>query len=251
MPALLAGGEGRSWRCGSAVFKRVDDVEQFEWIASVLAQLTTSTSIVVPRPVASSSGAWVVDGWTCAEYVDAEPHAGRWLDILTAGRVFHACLADLPRPAWMNHADDWWRHGDAVAWNGREPVGPEPYLTLLQRLLALREPVDLASQVVHGDLCGNVLFDHAGRPVVIDFSPYWRPAEWASAVVAIDAYEWEGAGPDALTWLDDIDPSCQLLLRAAVYRIATSAEVALAGGVDHRKLEVHTATVDALARLLG
>ena len=126
-----------------------------------------------------------------------------------------------------------------------------PYRTLLQRLIELRQPVDLASQVVHGDLCGNVLFDHADRPVIIDFSPYWRPVEWASAVVAVDAYEWEGAGPDALTWLVDIDPSGQLLLRAAIYRIATSAEVALARGVDQRKLEVHTATVDTLAELLG
>ncbi len=250
MPVLLAGGEGRSWRCGSAVLKRVDDAEQFLWSASVLSQLTTSSSIIVPRPVASSSGRWVVDGWTCTEYVDAHPHAGRWRDILAAGRTFHACLTGIARPGWMDSADDWWRHGDAVAWDGRAPVGPEPYLALLGRLLAFVRPVDLPSQVVHGDLCGNVLFDHAGRPVVIDFSPYWRPVEWASAIVAVDAFEWEGAGFEALTWLDNIDPSRQLLVRAALYRIATSAEVALAHGIDNRKLTIHAATVDTLAQLI-
>jgi len=33
--------------------------------------------------------------------------------------------------------------------------------------------------------------------------------------------------PRAPLWLDDVDPSRQLLVRAAIYRIATSAEIAL------------------------
>jgi len=151
----------------------------------------------------------------------------------------------------MDHADDWWRRGDAVAWDDRTPVGPEPYLALLERLLGLRRPVGSRSQLVHGDLCGNVLFDRADRAVIIDFSPYWRPAEWASAVVAVDAYEWEEAGPDALLWLDDVDPSRQLLVRAAIYRIATSAEIALVRGFNHQKYRVHAATVDGLSGLIG
>jgi uncharacterized protein (TIGR02569 family) len=250
-PVLLAGGEGRSWRCGDAVLKWVGGAPQFSWIASVLSEFVTPASIIVPRPVVARSGMWVADGWSCTEYVDAQPQRGRWQDIIAAGRSFHACLADLPRPPWMDDADDWWRRGDAVAWDGREPVGPEPYLELVHRLLALVRPIDLASQIVHGDLCGNVLFDPAGRPVVIDFSPYWRPLEFASAIVAIDAFEWEGAGPGALTWLDDVDPSHQLLLRAALYRIATSADIALADGVDPRKFTVDEATVDTLTQLLG
>lgn len=175
----------------------------------------------------------------------------RWLDIIRAGRVFHASLRVSTRPAWMDRADDWWRHGDAVAWQDRTPVGPAPYLRLLERLFALRRPLDCASQLVHGDLCGNVLFDRAGRAVVLDFSPYWRPVEWASAVVAIDAFEWEQAGPDALTWLDKVDPSRQLLVRAAIFRIATSAEVALVRGYSDQKYQVHAATVDALNDLIG
>jgi uncharacterized protein (TIGR02569 family) len=250
IPARLPGGEDNSWRCGSAVLKRVDDAEQFSWIATVLSQLTTPTSIVVPQPIRTGTGAWVADGWIGIEYVDARPHARSWHEIIAAGRTFHECLAPLERPAWMDNADDWWRRGDAVAWDDRAPSGPAPYRALVERLRGLRRPVNLASQVVHGDLCGNVLFDDSGRAVIIDFSPYWRPVEWASAVVAVDAYEWEDAGPIALTWVDDVDPARQLLVRAAIYRIATSAEVALVHGFDDRQYTVHAATVDALADLV-
>ena len=251
VPALLPGGESGSWRCSSAVLKRVDDTEQASWIAEVLSELTVPSSIVVPRPIAATDGAWVVEGWTCAQYVDASPQARRWHDIIEAGRTFHASLSAVRRPSWMDRVDDWWRHGDAVAWDDRTPVGPPPYLALLDRLLAFRRPVASTAQLVHGDLCGNVLFDRTDRAVIIDFSPYWRPVEWASAVVALDAYEWEDAGPHALTWLDDVDPSRQLLVRAAIYRIATSAEVALTRGFDDCKYHVHAETVDVLTTMAG
>jgi len=243
---FLAGGEGRTWRSGARVLKRVDSSEQAEWTSEVLAPLWTPPSIVVPRPIAASRGEWVVDGWTCQEYIDARRIPHRWTDIIDAGRVLHRCLAGVPRPAWMDRADDWWRRGDAVAWEGRTAVGPVPYLALLDRLFALRRPVASAAQIVHGDLCGNVLFDATGRPVLIDFSPYFRPSEWANAVVAIDAFEWEGAGPQALHWLDDVESSEQLLVRAAIFRIATSAEVAVVRGFDETQFRVHAATVAAI-----
>ena len=46
---------------------------------------------------------------------------------------------------------------------------------------------------MHGDLTGNVLFADDLAPAVIDFSPYWRPTGFASAIVVGDALLWEGA----------------------------------------------------------
>ncbi len=50
------------------------------------------------------------------------------------------------------------------------------------------------SQLIHGDLSGNVLFAAGLPPAIIDFSPYWRPVAYASAVVAVDGVLWFGAG---------------------------------------------------------
>jgi uncharacterized protein (TIGR02569 family) len=241
----LAGGEARSWRCGDVVLKPVDDAEQASWIAAVLTRIDTDV-VVVPRPVCGRDGSWVVDGWTATRWVDAHSRPGRWQDIIEAGRAFHASMAAVTRPGWMDRADDWWRRADAVAWGEREPEGDPELVELVARLGELRIPVQLPNQVVHGDLCGNVLFDARERPVVIDFSPYWRPLEWASAIVAVDAFEWEGAGPAALSWLGDHRDADQLLVRAAIFRIATSAEVAAVRGADASKLLVHRRTVEAI-----
>ncbi len=245
----LPGGEGRSWRSGGVVLKPADDLQQVGWISEIL-QAVAPSDVVVPRPVRARDQAWVVDGWCATEFVaDARHEPRRWPDIIEAGRAFHAALADVARPAWMDVADDSWRRGDQVAWASRESKGDARLVELVDRLRTHRRPLEQPEQIVHGDLCGNVLFDGRQRPVVIDFSPYWRPVEWASAVVAVDAYEWEGAGDEALHWLDAVPDGHQLLLRAAIYRIATSAEVAAVRGLDERKLDVHRATVDALERL--
>ena len=210
----LPGGEGRTWRCGALALRPVDDEEQASWTAAMLAGLELPNEIVVPRPVATAEGRWVSAGWTCTRYVDARHESGRWADILAAGRRFHSCLSGITRPVWMDRTSDWWRRADAVAWERRAPVGPNAYLEVLDRLFALRRPLELPAQVVHADLCGNVLFDGHGRAVILDVSAYWRPVEWASAVVSIDAFEWEAAGPSALSWLDGVDRSGQLLVRA-------------------------------------
>lgn len=55
------------------------------------------------------------------------------------------------------------------------------------RLTRLIRPVCGPSQLVHGDLSGNVLFAEGLAPAIIDFSPYWRPTSYADAIVVIDA----------------------------------------------------------------
>jgi uncharacterized protein (TIGR02569 family) len=84
-------------------------------------------------------------------------------------------------------------------------------------------PVRLPSQLVHGDMAGNVLFAAGQSPAVIDFSPYWRPPGYALAVAAVDLLVWSGAPPgilDELTGEPEID---QLLLRALVFRVVVES----------------------------
>jgi uncharacterized protein (TIGR02569 family) len=247
-PDHLPGGEGRSWRCGDVVLKPVRDADQAVWVAEVLVGINCDGRSV-PEPVRAGDGRWIVDGWSAMRWVDAQARPGRWVDIIRAGRRFHAQLSGVPRPAWMGRADDWWRRADRVAWEQRAAIGAPELVDLVEQLRQLLRPVLQPSQAVHADLCGNVMFDAADRPVIIDFSPYWRPVERASAVVAVDAFEWEGAGTGALHWLDDVPEGEQLLVRAAMFRLATSAEVAASHGLLAGTLDVHRRTVEHLERL--
>ena len=126
---------------------------------------------------------------------------------------FHAALAAVPRPdAIIDSRANPWATLDRVAWGERRYDG-------IDDLLGALEPVDDPSQLIHGDLTGNVLFHEKLPPAIIDFAPYWRPTEYATAIVATDAVLWEAA-PSEL--LDDVHP--QYILRALIYRGVTSIE---------------------------
>lgn len=117
----------------------------------------------------------------------------------------------MARPdAIIDGREDPWAIGDRFAWG--EASFPE-----LDDVLSALEPVDAPSQLIHGDLIGNVLFQDELPPAIVDFAPYWRPTEFASAVVVADALSWEGA-PDELAHV--VHP--QYLLRALVYRAVTT-----------------------------
>jgi hypothetical protein len=117
---LLSGGQGTSWRVGSAVFKPTDTgPATLAWYETVLRQLDGRSDFRVSPPLRSSSGELVVDGWTAWRYEAAES----------------------------------------------------------------LKPTDARSQLIHGDLTGNVLFfravtDHlAGRMDAAD--PYLPAFELA------------------------------------------------------------------------
>ena len=134
----------------------------------------------------------------------------RWDEIAEACRRLCAALADEPRPDLLDRRTDPWAEADRVAW-GERPV-PADAGARLRDLAAARRPVALPSQLVHGDLAGNVLLADGLPPLVLDLSPYWRPAAYALAVVVADGGpERLGSGPD---W-------AQLVLRARLFRAVT------------------------------
>jgi uncharacterized protein (TIGR02569 family) len=214
---------GRTWAVGDVVLKPVDDTVQHAWVSEVFESWPRDSGVRVPQPLRRSGGDLTAAGWA----------AHRWLDGETARagadptrfhetwRRFHAVTATLERPSFLDTRADPWSFGDRVAWEGMAPQGSPATLALLQRLLPRLKPVDLTDQVVHGDLGGNVLFAPGLPPAVIDWPPYFRPAAWALAVVAADAVCWEGAPLSLLDAWSDVPHWDQLLLRAAVYRIAT------------------------------
>lgn len=218
----LEGGQGTSWRAGDLVLKPVDNADAHAWMCEFLDGWT-SEAVRVPAPLRTGDGAWEQRGWSAASWLPgttarAGDDPDRFRAVVDA---FHAATAGVPAPAFLAARTDAWALADRVAWEGAEPVGSDEVRALAHRAIAALRPVDLPSQLVHADLGGNTLWHDALPPAVIDISPYHRPAGWALAVVAMDAVCWEGADPALLDRWSDVEEWDQLLLRAAVFRIAT------------------------------
>jgi hypothetical protein len=87
--------------------------------------------------------------------------------------------------------------------------------------MTLLKPLSLPRQIIHGDLCGNILFHDTLPPVVIDFSLDYRPREYAEAILIADSIVWENGGEEAYALLPP--HSEQILLRACLFRLVTKA----------------------------
>lgn len=185
---------------------------------------SSPSTFTVPAPIDVSH-----DGWTGWAWVDGQPCvAPRFAGLVAAARDYHRALAVVvpSRPPFLDEIDDPWSTGDRVAWGELSPaaVPASPQATLLRRLYAAHRPLDLESQLIHGDLPGNVLFlaDATRPPAIIDLSPYWRPVGFALAIAAFDAMTWWSTPAEvALAPFADDPDFPQLLVRAATYRIVT------------------------------
>ena len=220
-PVPLPGGAGTSVRIGDAVLKPVDDEQEAAWAADLLSRIS-GDGFRIARPLRARDGGWVVAGWSASSVVEGQSGpAGRWEELLAAADAFHAALRDETRPDFLVQRQHRWAVADRVAWCEQRPDPVrvvEPLLTDLLAQLPPKVPGSV-SRLIHGDLSGNVLFAPGLAPAVIDFSPYWRPWGYASAIVAIDGVLWYGAGPELLDRAADQSATRQLLLRALVFRL--------------------------------
>jgi uncharacterized protein (TIGR02569 family) len=216
-PEPLAGGRGTAWRCGELVLKPLDtSVEELEWQGSLLEGLRCDGFRV-------SRLRGISDGWCSWEYVDGEHRERAWPEVIAVGERFHEAIAALPRPRFLDRRTNHWAIGERVAW-GELPADDFAHVEHLPRLVGALRPVDeTGSQLVHGDLTGNVLFADGLPPAVIDFSAYWRPTGFASAVVVGDALLWEGADENLLAAVAHVDDFPQFLVRALIFRAVVDA----------------------------
>ncbi|MGW1463504.1 aminoglycoside phosphotransferase [Streptomyces sp. NPDC002308] len=244
-PVPLAGGQGLSVLVGGYVFKPSGGTEaEAEWAASLFEALAPGPGFRVPRPLRAADGRILVDGWTAHAFLAGTPGPeGHWAEVLSAGRAFHAALRGLPRPGFLGRHTHPWAVADRVAWGEQDAEVIADLADPFSALLALRRPVRQdAAQLVHGDLTGNVLFAPGQAPVVIDFSPYWRPPLFAEAVVIADGLLWFGlpAGfpsglgsglPSGLPAAGGGHPDWQqMLIRALIFRLVAESENAGPGG---------------------
>jgi uncharacterized protein (TIGR02569 family) len=216
------GTGGAVWRSADVVIRAVPGPAEAAWVAQTMDALEVD-GLRLARPLRSSDGRWVVAGWAATRHLSgrAEP---RHDEVVAVSLRLHEATAGLPRPRFLANRTDVWAIADRVAWGEtKTELDPDSGGTLFHELAGARRPIGLREQIVHGDLFGNVLFAGNSPPAVIDFTAYWRPPEWAAAVIVVDALAWGGADENlALRWAE-LDQWPQVLVRALLFRLAAHA----------------------------
>jgi uncharacterized protein (TIGR02569 family) len=199
---------------------------ELDWQTTVLPTIQLN-DLRLALPIRAAAGSMLVDGWAAWPLLRGHHEHGRWIDIIDVGRRFHAAIGHLDRPGFIAERSHQWAIADRVAW---DEVSDAPYRHI-PHVAELRDhlrPVHAGSQLIHGDLTGNILFDGVEPPAIIDLSLYWRPVGYATAIVVADAIVWEGAGDELVRYaLQREETFGQLLARALVFRL-----VAAKGGTE-------------------
>jgi uncharacterized protein (TIGR02569 family) len=213
---------GVAWRCGDTVLKPAANAAEAAWVAQTLDPLEPE-EVRVARPVRSTDGRWVVSGWSASHNISGRPEP-RHDEVVAMSLRLHSATVDLPRPRFLDLRQDIYALADRMAW------GEEDYALRLEKggrlfdvLSASRRKMTVRPQVVHGDLFGNVLFTGNAPPGLLDFTPFWRPVEWAAAVAVIDALAWGGSDPAIVERWSHLPEWPQALLRALLFRLALHA----------------------------
>ena len=220
VPVPVTGGQGSTWRAGHLALKPVDDEEETLWRCALL-DTVVEHGFRVSRPVRARDGSWIVDGWTASRWVDGRPGpSGHWAELLAAADAFMAALRPVPRPDFLERRSHWWAVADRAAWSEHDLLVLPALAPVAERLSALTAPADAPSQLVHGDLAGNVLFEPREAPAVIDLSPYWRPAAYALGIAVADGVLAHGEDAELVT-LAAGRTSIPSVARGALFRLLT------------------------------
>ncbi|TDP93887.1 uncharacterized protein (TIGR02569 family) [Labedaea rhizosphaerae] len=236
---------GPVWRCDDVALRPATNPAEAAWVAKTLGDLHVP-DLRVGRPLRSSDGRWVVGGWAACRHIEgrAEP---RYDDIVSLSMRLHQATADLPRPKFIENRADVFAMADRAAWGEQDaPLDAALGGKLFDSLAEGRKDLELRSQVVHGDLFGNVLFVGDAAPGLIDFTAFYRPPEWAAAVVVVDALAWGGADEAILQRWSHLAEWPQVLRHATLFRLAVHALHPLSTERSLRGIERVARQVEAL-----
>ena len=213
-PVPIAGGQGQNHRSGDVILKPAKDDEETNWTAEFYLAVDCD-GFRLPKPIRSSGGGFVYAGWQAWKYIEGQNKRGHWSEKIQICTRFHQAIADFSRPIYFDRRDqNPWVIADKVAWGEMEIEHHPQVAPSVEQLRRCLCAVNEKSQLIHGDFGGNVLFSDESDPAVIDFSPYWRPVEFAIGVVIADAIVWEGADESLIEAGQEFSDFNQHLARA-------------------------------------
>lgn len=218
-PELINSGQGRCFKAKDIVLKPLDMTEEEALWQAELMESLDSDKFRVARFVQALDGSWIVDGWTATYYVKGGEEKGRIAEKIDVSRAFHKSSSLVKRPNFLDTRHSPYSKADKVAWEGKDPTCHPKLNYLVSKLINVLKPIELPSQIIHGDLTDNILFANNFPPAVIDLAPYWRPADFAIAVIVADSIVWGGEDIAIYDLVKDVKSIDQLLIRAELRRI--------------------------------
>jgi hypothetical protein len=180
-----------------------------------------------------------VHDWLAWHWLDGEHERSDWRAAVEAARCQHRANPLAParagresRPAWLSERMHRWAVAEAVVWHGAPlPTAANydvPEFAMWERARAagpvLTEKETRESQIIHGDVAGNLLRDPAFDTLAfIDMSPGWRPPSSVDAQIVVEGFAFHD-GDEAL--LDDVSPpdaarACAFRLLCGFQALAT------------------------------
>ena len=244
-PVRVSSGQGQNYCSGKVILKPASDDEETNWIAEFYLRVICD-GFQLPRPIRSTQGGFVYKGWQAWEYVEGQHENRRWDETIEICVRFHQAIADYPRPAYFERREqNPWVIADKVAWGEMEITHHPRVAPFVEKLTRCLGEVSEESQLIHGDFGGNVLF--SSPPTIIDFSPYWRPVEFAVGVIIADAISWEGADISLIEIGSRFNNFYQHLARAELRRIIEIETIhELYGWEILDQIEVHLPIIEAI-----
>lgn len=245
-PALLKGGQGITWRVGKYIVKPTINEEETIWCAEIIGQLSQD-SYRVPRYKKTQENQWVYQGWSVVEFIEGEHIKNHWEEKISACEGFSNLLTNIPKPNFIEKRTDPWSIASRMAW-GEAPINyVESFKNFVDKINKYIEPTIVKDQIVHGDIAGNMLFAKGLTPGIIDFTPIWRPKEYALAVLVVDALAWEEADESIIILVEDVQNIFQLLLKAALFRALATSEYHMEHNIDRPSdIEEHERTLNII-----
>ncbi len=230
-PLLLSGGQGTTWVVGDIVLKPVGNIAETLYVADVMESIVEN-GFRVARPIKTVEGKWLYKNWCAYNRIDGEHVKARWDEKIELCKAFHKALSAYLKPEYLDKETNRYAVADRIAWQELPIKVNEKIMPVLEKLENLLRPIQVTNQLIHGDFTGNILFHEGQLPAVIDFVAYWRPANYAIAIMIADAIVWEGADESIFDLVSDIPEIVQLIIRAEIGRIMQLDGLLKEEGID-------------------
>lgn len=221
---LLTGGHGTTYLCGDFVLKPVTDNEEAKELAEIILKCHSTSKLRIPKPILSQSGEWIYGGYVAWEYLDGKDAVGQYEEKIKICDWFDEIVASSQKPKFLESANHAWALADKVAWGEIEKEYSSDFEEIIKPIYSGLKGVSLPPTLIHGDLNGNVIFHKHLPPAVIDMTLYWRPKDFAKAIVVIDGIVSDGAHLEIYKLIKYLPEIKQLMLRAGLRRILEQAE---------------------------
>ncbi len=219
----IKGGQGTTYKAGNIILKPIENNTEAVWVAELMSMLPEN-GFRISRPIKTIKGHWFFKNWSAWNFVKGKEVKGKWLEKLKVSKNFHKTLSEHPKPNLIENKKSPWAIADKMVW-GEIPLQYSHKLNpIMPRLENLMKPIKINNQLIHGDMTGNILFHKDLPPAIIDFSPYWHPAQYAQATIVIESIVWEGAPDSLLQEIENSKLMNQLIIRAAMWLIKSSEE---------------------------